>query len=705
MLKRRTVCRAIVIALAWPLAAQADVQVSGYLRNRTSVFTGDGQVIGEPRTMLDRAGHDAGDLMMFENTAKIFLNGDLGRVGSWHFEGNIVGDTEGVNHDWKWHKLYTQYDYFRELYLDSEVAGWNLRLGKQQVVWGTADGIKLLDIINPTDFRHLSQDPMEDSRIDVWMANVERNMGSAGSVQFIVAQAKPNVIPGLNADGDRGQPFKLQGVDAITGKVNGFLNMTPALGGVSQSFNLAAQGGAFTGGTANPAGLVPFAGLTVDGFASGYYTTTPTGLINQATSTTPGAIKGQYLLNNIAQNGLYAGDPNGNNWVTNLLPVSGMGFFDVRWDPANRTSAFETFPNATFATFNTFAAGGPVGGARSTYVKDYPSKGNPNFGFRYKNKTAGGLNFSLNYLYDYDPNPVVNLSWHDAATGEKLTVQRAAGVAVAGPGIAPDITSNLSTSQVPNDASANPLANPTILLRNSAGQYYGAVDPATFAANANTNPVELRFTETLNRIHNIGGSFDYAWDTAMLGPIVLRGELLYQKDVMQPVIDKRLLAIGDLSNGLVMQKSDFFKYVLGADITVLKNMLVSFQFIQFRNLDFVEEGRTCTTQTGIRFDCSRYTGDFPVLNPTNGLLQANKNKEFYSLFFSKPFGSSQQHRWNNITIYEENGGWWNRFDAEYSLTDNLILSGALNAYWGEKNTQFGQLKEASNVQLGLKYLF
>lgn len=697
MLKRRMICRAIFVVLALPLAAQADVQVSGYLRNRTSVFTGDGQVIGEPRTMLDTAGHDAGDLMMFENTAKIFLNGDLGRVGSWHFEGNIVGDTEGVNRDWKWHKLYTQYDYFRELYLDSEVAGWNLRLGKQQVVWGTADGIKLLDIINPTDFRHLSQDPMEDSRIDVWMANVERNMGSAGSVQFIVAQAKPNVIPGLNADGDRGQPFKLQGVDAITGKVNGFLNMTPALGGVAQSFNLA------TGNPASPlfsagAGLLPFAGATVDLFARGFV------------PGVPAASQGVAALNGIAQNGLYPGDPNGNNWITNLLPVTGTAATDVGWNPANPTSAFETFPNATFATFNTFAAGGVpigatlVGGARTSYVKDYPSKGNPNVGFRYKNKTAGGLNFSLNYLYDYDPNPVVNLSWHDAVTGEKLNVQRAAGK-VFGPGIVPDTTTDLSASQVPNDASANPLANPTILLRNSVGQYYGAADPATLAVNANTNPVELRFTETLNRIHNIGGSFDYAWDTAKLGPIVLRGELLYQKDVMQPVIDKRLLAIGDLSNGLVMQKSDFFKYVLGADVTVLKNMLVSFQFIQFRNLDFVEEGRTCSTQTGIRFDCSRYTGDFPVLNPTNGLLQANKNKEFYSLFFSKPFGSSQQHRWNNITIYEENGGWWNRFDAEYSLTDNLILSGALNSYWGEKNTQFGQLKEASNVQLGLKYLF
>ena len=34
------------------------------------------------------------------------------------------------------------------------------------------------------------------------------------------------------------------------------------------------------------------------------------------------------------------------------------------------------------------------------------------------------------------------------------------------------------------------------------------------------------------------------------------------------LIDKRLLGIGDLSNGLVMEAGDMFKYVLGADITL-----------------------------------------------------------------------------------------------------------------------------------------
>ena len=90
---------------------------------------------------------------------------------------------------------------------------------------------------------------------------------------------------------------------------------------------------------------------------------------------------------------------------------------------------------------------------------------------------------------------------------------------------------------------------------------------------------------------------------------------------------------------------------------------------------------------------------------SNDLQKGYKNKEFYSLFLSKPFGPSDEHRWNNIVMYEEGGGYWNRFDVEYSFTDNLIGTGEWNQYWGDEDTQFGQFKKSSNVQLGLRYLF
>ena len=148
---------AIAAVMAAPICAQAEIEVSAVLKNETSFFTESGDVTGQARTTLGSDGHQQGDLMKFENSARIFINGDIGEESSWHAELRPVVDTEGTSPDYKYHRSYTQNDYLREAYVDTEVGDWDLRLGKQQVVWGTADGIKLLDIVNPTDFRELNQ--------------------------------------------------------------------------------------------------------------------------------------------------------------------------------------------------------------------------------------------------------------------------------------------------------------------------------------------------------------------------------------------------------------------------------------------------------------------------------------------------------------------------------------------------------------------
>ena len=194
-----------------------------------------------------------------------------------------------------------------------------------------------------------------------------------------------------------------------------------------------------------------------------------------------------------------------------------------------------------------------------------------------------------------------------------------------------------------------------------------------------------------------------AVETAALGPVVIRGEALYQKDVESPVIDRKKLGHGDLVGGLTMVEGDTFKYVLGADITVMTNMMVSAQLIQERNLDYIDEAQTVNSEYGANH--GRYTADRAAMHLSNGLQKAEENKEFYSLFFSKPFGASAEHRWNNIFMFEENGGKWNRLDAEFSIDDDTQATVEYNKYWGDTNTQFGQLEAASNIQVGVKYSF
>jgi len=73
----------------------------------------------------------------------------------------------------------------REWYLDSELWGAFWRVGKQQVVWGQADGLKVLDVVNPQSFREFILDDFDDSRIPLWMLNVEIPVGEDDSLQVI----------------------------------------------------------------------------------------------------------------------------------------------------------------------------------------------------------------------------------------------------------------------------------------------------------------------------------------------------------------------------------------------------------------------------------------------------------------------------------------------------------------------------------------
>ncbi len=67
----------------------------------------------------------------------------------------------------------------REAFIDTEIGDAFLRVGKQQVVWGQADGLKVLDVLNPQSFREFILDDFEDSRIPLWTVNAEIPVGEA----------------------------------------------------------------------------------------------------------------------------------------------------------------------------------------------------------------------------------------------------------------------------------------------------------------------------------------------------------------------------------------------------------------------------------------------------------------------------------------------------------------------------------------------
>jgi hypothetical protein len=73
----------------------------------------------------------------------------------------------------------------RELYWETFGDNSFWRIGKQQVVWGEADGLKLLDVINPQNFREFVLDDFEDSRIPLWMLNAEFTLTENSVLQVL----------------------------------------------------------------------------------------------------------------------------------------------------------------------------------------------------------------------------------------------------------------------------------------------------------------------------------------------------------------------------------------------------------------------------------------------------------------------------------------------------------------------------------------
>ena len=73
----------------------------------------------------------------------------------------------------------------REFFIETAIGNNYLTVGKQQVVWGKADGLKVLDVINPQSFREFILEDFEDSRIPLWTVNYEWQISDDSIIQFL----------------------------------------------------------------------------------------------------------------------------------------------------------------------------------------------------------------------------------------------------------------------------------------------------------------------------------------------------------------------------------------------------------------------------------------------------------------------------------------------------------------------------------------
>jgi len=87
----------------------------------------------------------------------------------------------------------------RELYLDIYSSWIDFRIGKQQVVWGKADGYFINDIVNPLDLSLFLLQDFDDIRMAITMLNTKLHHGNHSLEILVIPEYKPM---SMSFDGD-----------------------------------------------------------------------------------------------------------------------------------------------------------------------------------------------------------------------------------------------------------------------------------------------------------------------------------------------------------------------------------------------------------------------------------------------------------------------------------------------------------------------
>jgi hypothetical protein len=191
-----------------------NLELAGYLKNETALRTAHGldEFMKEANIVQLEAEYTFNENVQFFTILKWFYD------AVYELENKYKNDPQWESKTNKKLKYPEKLQWLRECYIDVLSDSLDLRMGKQQVVWGTADGVRILDIINPLDYREWTLKDYIDSRLPLWMLNAEGKILLNGHLQLLlIPDYEANYYP------PAGAPFTLrtvrlgaEGVQALT---------------------------------------------------------------------------------------------------------------------------------------------------------------------------------------------------------------------------------------------------------------------------------------------------------------------------------------------------------------------------------------------------------------------------------------------------------------------------------------------------------
>ncbi|MEN8223861.1 MAG: DUF1302 family protein [Bacteroidota bacterium] len=139
----------ILLLMANQLSIAQNVDINGFVRNYTGLQ------------------YNNGNFNMLQNT----LNVNFEKVGDRvAFKANPMFYSYGIDSlDFR----------MREIYLDLYFNNFDIRIGKQQIVWGKADGVFITDIVSPLNLTEFLLPDFDEIRIGVYAAKVDYYFGNS----------------------------------------------------------------------------------------------------------------------------------------------------------------------------------------------------------------------------------------------------------------------------------------------------------------------------------------------------------------------------------------------------------------------------------------------------------------------------------------------------------------------------------------------
>jgi len=155
----------ILILISSALVKSQNVDISGFARTYEGVTYNNGDFVIMQQT-LNLNFEKRGEKVAFKANPMLYLY-----------------NTDSLNFN------------MRELYLDLYFNNFDLRIGKQQVVWGKADGVFITDIVSPLNLTEFLLPDFDEIRTGVIAAKLNYYIGNGNLEAIWIPQFTPTIRP------------------------------------------------------------------------------------------------------------------------------------------------------------------------------------------------------------------------------------------------------------------------------------------------------------------------------------------------------------------------------------------------------------------------------------------------------------------------------------------------------------------------------